>query len=270
MTSDDKQYRKRTRRLVISAAVALIAVGLIMFQTYSSYVERRVVEKCEAMTPTERKAAFIRSLVDLEARNAELSNRFASRGIYRVGLARGFDESQVESVIKASYENKQSFEDNFNITRLDITHGSDDKTFSNTDALVSYSTHDGSIANFYPIQNLSEVSAPEEIGLGISRSVLGQAKVTSERHIFRMKKISLVRDCCDNDRHSSESESEYLKRRLDAFEQTTKFFSDELNRRNLYVWVSSCGKPLTEDGENNMGTRRLKTFAMSEQTEMSK
>lgn len=268
MASDDKQHHKRTVRLAISVSVAVIAVGLVAFQTYSSRVERLALKKCEAMTPVERKAAFVRSLIALETRNAELSNRFASRGTHRVGLARNFDESRAESMVESAYANKWSFEDNFKITRFNIPYKDVEGGWREADALVSYSIHDGDVADFIPIKGVTEVFGVEQTGQGTGRFIRGRTK--NGDHVFMIKEISLVRDCCDGNRDSSESDGDYKKRRLNAYLQTKKFFSSEFNGRDLYVRASACGNPFTKDGETNMGTHRLNFFVISEQKELSK
>lgn len=66
-----------------------------------------------------------------------------------------------------------------------------------------------------------------------------------------------MHDCCNSNDPSLGSSEEQAKRKLEAYRQTMKFFSPMFNDRDLYVDVSACGLPSTEDGDDNMGTRRL-------------
>jgi hypothetical protein len=86
MMSFCKRYLNRTVGLIASSGVVVMTACWVVFHAYASHVERVATEKCEAMTPGERKASFIRSLIKLEKRNAELSNRIASQGVNSVGI----------------------------------------------------------------------------------------------------------------------------------------------------------------------------------------
>jgi hypothetical protein len=232
----------------------------VVFHAYASHVERVATEKCEAMTPGERKASFIRSLIKLEKRNAELSNRFASQGVYRVGIAHNFTEFEAKHIVAAAHESSLSFEKNFDITRLDVTTPDVVAKWDDKDALVSYSTHEGAVADFIPFLGVIEVAGVEQTGQGVGRFIHEREKDSAKYHVFRMKDISVVRDCCSGHERTSGLDDDHVKHKLDAYRQTMAFFSPEFNGRDLYIKTSSCGIPSTEDGDNNMGTRRLDAF----------
>lgn len=264
-----KQHPSWTIGLTMSSGIVVIAACMIAFQVYSSHLERVAVEKCEAMTSAERKESFIRSLIELKMRNAELSNRFAGQGVYRVGIAHNFSESGAKAIVAAAYENDLSFENNFDITRLDAP-GSDVETkWSDRDALVSYSMHENTTADFIPFLDVVEVVGVEQTSQGVGRFIQKREKAHDKYHVFSMKNISVVRDCCSNHARSPGSDDDHGKHRLDAYRQTMAFFSPEFNGRDLYINTSPCGTPSTEDGDNNMGTRRLNTFMIIKRKEFS-
>lgn len=269
MMSFCKQHTSWTIGLTMSSGIAVIAACMIAFQVYSIHLERIAVEKCEAMTSGERKESLIRNLMELKKSNAELSNRFAGRGVYRVGIAHNFSESLANDIVAAAYENNLSFEYNFDITRLDMT-GSDVETkWGDRDALVSYSTHENTTADFIPFLGVVEVVGVEQIGQGVGRFIPGREKARDKYHVFSMKNISVVRDCCSGHERTSGPDDDHVKRKLAAYRQTMAFFSTEFNGRDLYINTSSCGMPSTEDGDNNMGTRRLDTFMIIKRNEFS-
>ncbi|WP_133952322.1 hypothetical protein [Rhodanobacter sp. TND4FH1] len=264
-----KQHPSWTIGLTMSSGIAVIATCMIAFQVYSTHLERIAVEKCEAMTPGERRESLIRSLIELKKRNAELSNGFAGRGIYRVGIAHNFSESGAKDIVAAAYESHLSFENNFDITRLDMNGLDVETKWRDGDALVSYSTHENTTADFIPFLGVVEVVGVEQTGHGVGRFIPGRKNARDKYHVFSMENISVVRDCCSGHERTSGPDDDHVRRKLAAYRQTMAFFSPEFNGRDLYINTSSCGMPSTEDGDNNMGTRRLDTFMIIKRKEVS-
>lgn len=269
MVSFCKRYLNRTVVLIASSGIVVITVCWVVFHAYASHVERAATEKCEAMRPGERKESFIRSLIELKKRNAELSNRFAGQGVYRVGIARNFTEFEARHIVAAAYESSLSFEKNFDITRLDVIKPGVVAKWNDKDALVSYSTHEGAVADFIPFLGVIEVAGVERTGQGVGRFIQEREKDGAKYHVFSMKNISVVRDCCSGHERTSGLDDDHVKHKMDAYRQTMAFFSPEFNGRDLYINTSSCGIPSTEDGDNNMGTRRLDTFMITKRKEFS-
>lgn len=110
------------------------------------------------MTAKERRNAFIKNLITLEVKNAELRNKFVGGNIYRAGIVHNFSEIKAKNIVSVSLKNDISFESNFYITLLDENDLNINLNWNIRDALVFYSTHEDTRADFIPFSNIIEVN----------------------------------------------------------------------------------------------------------------
>jgi hypothetical protein len=181
--------------------------------------------------------------------------RLFHNGTKRVGIVRnppgGYmypTELNIKRLMERAYNNDLSFEENFSIEKIAPSDGGIDvSSLEEPFMLVSYDTYRGGLVTIIISTDVRQVdppSWPHKISLCDRFCGFGN-------YYYRIKRIYLSRECCDNRDHGRSPE-EYLNNKRKKYLESLESFERNIAVHDNYVIVSNCGDIQTEKSDNGM------------------
>ncbi|SFD14339.1 hypothetical protein SAMN05660479_03276 [Microbulbifer thermotolerans] len=196
---------------------------------------------------------FVRVHVDF----TDIYYRILRSGSWRVGISPDLSRVDVKRLIRESYGNEKSFEENFSIdviapSELVVTYKESlsidfpKKHFS----LVFFTDDKSGLARFISTKSVYEIENDDDYKKRYKISLFDRYRGFG-KHFYSLKSLIIHKDCCDN-KFYRQTIREYMKNKREAYRDTVEEFDRGVAFHSQVVAVSNCGNVMTEKVENGL------------------
>jgi hypothetical protein len=245
----------RFLRSRLYSALAIVFCALVPASTLTIYyaqTQGMCLRVGRVLSADELRQAVLADLVTNEIEDHFAYNWEEGGDYFWAGINSSAQETDIQKIINASFNNGKSFEENFGLKVILKGRKKESYTFHDMKEpflFVLYSPRSSSNTGVYLSSDVQEIAFAK---LDARNRVDVPRRITAYRrllgygnHYFNVSSFSFDRECCDN---RDQDDKDYMERKQEAYDHATETFRNmaaiEGYFPKTYAIVSNCGNIL--------------------------